>query len=99
MHGIGGECALKRRGLQRPEEGSRFPMFGVTGDCELLTGYWEPNLCLLQEQQPPFTAKAVSLVLDFIIYWCYCYFVFCLSRVKVWWLLSLGKTDLGIVVK
>lgn len=28
-------CALKRRDLQRPEEGSRFPMFGVTGNCVL----------------------------------------------------------------
>lgn len=57
MHGIGGECAFKCRDLQRPEEGSRFPMFGVTADYELPTEYWEPNVGLLQEQQPPFTAK------------------------------------------
>lgn len=54
--------------MQLPAEDVGFPETGGTDSCEPPRGYWELNLCPLQEQQVLLTAESLYLLLKLFIY-------------------------------
>jgi hypothetical protein len=64
---------------QKPEEGIRFPGFGVTDGCELLCGFWELNLGAVEEHPNALNCWATSLSLQAPILILLCLCILCLS--------------------